>query len=84
MGCVIISATNCSTRVVVVGVCMQTDAFEPSTGIMKEVDLRFVLGYTPRWYAQSLRAIAKGHLDVAPIIQQVIDINKFSYAFNAL
>ncbi len=35
-------------RVVVVGVCMEPDTIEPMFGIVKELSLQFVLGYTPR------------------------------------
>ncbi len=35
------------SRVVVVGVCMGEDRFRPSMAINKEIDLRFVLAYTP-------------------------------------
>ena len=31
----------------VVGVCMETDRFRPVMAINKEIDLRFVVGYTP-------------------------------------
>jgi threonine dehydrogenase-like Zn-dependent dehydrogenase len=34
-------------RVVVVGVCMEPDTIEPMFGIVKELSLQFVLGYTP-------------------------------------
>jgi threonine dehydrogenase-like Zn-dependent dehydrogenase len=34
-------------RIVVVGVCMETDRSEPMLGIMKELNVQYVLGYTP-------------------------------------
>ena len=36
-----------SARVVVVGVCMETDKSEPMLGIIKELNVQYVLGYTP-------------------------------------
>jgi hypothetical protein len=35
-----------ATRIVVVGVCMQTDRIEPSLALVKELELRFAFGYT--------------------------------------
>ena len=41
-------------RIVVVGVCMETDRSEPMLGIMKELNVQYVLGYTPDEFAYSL------------------------------
>ena len=38
-------------RIVVVGVCMETDRSEPMLGIIKELNVQFVLGYTPEEFA---------------------------------
>src|SRR5262245_34935988 len=43
----IIEGAPLLSRVVVVGVCMKTDSIEPAIAINKEIDLRFVLAYTP-------------------------------------
>ena len=43
----IITGAPLFSRVVVVGVCMGADRLRPSMAINKEIDLRFVLGYTP-------------------------------------
>ena len=40
-------------RIVVVGVCMETDRSEPMLGIMKELNVQYVLGYTPDEFAYS-------------------------------
>ena len=47
-------------RLVVVGVCMEPDTIEPMFGIVKELSLQFVLGYTPEEFARSLRLLAEG------------------------
>ncbi len=52
-------------RIVVVGVCMETDRSEPMLGIMKELNVQYVLGYTPEEFAHSLRLIAEGQVDAA-------------------
>ena len=55
-------------RIVVVGVCMQTDQFEPFFGIVKQLNLQFVLAYTAEEFAASLHHIAEGVIDVTPLI----------------
>ena len=44
----------------IVGVCMETDRIEPFFGIIKELNVQFVLGYTPEEFAATLRHIAEG------------------------
>ena len=44
----IMEGAPAGARIVVVGVCMQTDQFEPFFGIVKQLDLQFVLAYTAR------------------------------------
>ena len=52
-------------RIVVVGVCMETDRSEPMLGIIKELNVQYVLGYTPEEFAAVLRLIAEGKVDAA-------------------
>ena len=56
-------------RIVVVGVCMESDRNEPMLGIMKELNVQYVLGYTPDEFAGSLRLLAEGEVD-APVAGQ--------------
>src|SRR6201992_3947945 len=56
------------TRLVVVGVCMQADTVHPFFAIAKEISVQFVLAYDPQEFGDSLRAIAEGDIDVAPMI----------------
>ncbi len=72
------------SRVVVVGVCMKTDQIEPAVAINKEIDLRFVLGYTPLEYRDTLYAIAEGRLDCAPLITGTVGLAGVDAAFTAL
>jgi threonine dehydrogenase-like Zn-dependent dehydrogenase len=72
------------TRVVVVGVCMQRDTITPFFGIGKELRLQFVLGYDPMEFAESLRSIAEGDVDVAPMITDEVDLDGVPGAFRAL
>ncbi|HXU99168.1 MAG TPA: zinc-binding dehydrogenase [Caulobacteraceae bacterium] len=72
------------TRVVVAGVCMQTDEFEPFAFIAKEIDLRFVLGYTPEEFAASLRNLAEGLTGYNAIVTGVVGLDETPAAFTAL
>jgi 2-desacetyl-2-hydroxyethyl bacteriochlorophyllide A dehydrogenase len=69
------------TRVVVAGVCMEPDAVHPFYAIAKEINLQFVFGYDPDEFASSLRAIAEGDIDVAPMITGEIGLDGVDAAF---
>jgi len=72
------------SRVMVVGVCMQTDKVEPAIAINKQIDLRFVLGYSPLEFRDTLHLIADGKLDCAPLITGKVGLNDVDRAFSAL
>jgi threonine dehydrogenase-like Zn-dependent dehydrogenase len=72
------------SRVVVVGVCMQPDALTPFFGIAKELNVQFVLAYTPDEFAASLRSIAEGQIDVTPMITGEVGLEGIPGAFDAL
>src|SRR6266567_4515394 len=68
-------------RIVVVGVCMETDRSEPMLGIMKELNVQYVLGYTPDEFAYSLRLIAEGEVDAASMVTARVGIDGVAQAF---
>jgi threonine dehydrogenase-like Zn-dependent dehydrogenase len=80
----IITSAPLYSRVVVVGVCMQSDRFRPSMAINKEIDLRFVLGYTPPEFRESLHLLAEGKVAAAPIVTGVVGLPGVENAFTAL
>ncbi len=69
------------SRVVVVGVCMEHDTINPFFGITKELNVQFVLGYDPMEFADSLRSIAEGEIDVAPMITAEVGLDGVPQAF---
>ena len=71
-------------RIVVVGVCMETDRSEPMLGIMKELNVQYVLGYTPDEFASALRLIAEGEVDAASLVTSTVGIDGVAAAFNDL
>ncbi|WP_148611920.1 zinc-binding dehydrogenase [Nocardioides rubriscoriae] len=80
----VIAAAPLSTRVVVVGVCMGDDTIRPSVAINKEVDLRFVLGYTPAEFRQALHLMADGRIDPSPLVTGTVGLAGVADAFEAL
>jgi threonine dehydrogenase-like Zn-dependent dehydrogenase len=80
----IIASAPMFSRVVVVGVCMGADKLRPSMAINKEIDLRFVLGYTPMEFRDTLHMLAEGKVDVAPLITGTVGLNGVENAFDAL
>jgi threonine dehydrogenase-like Zn-dependent dehydrogenase len=80
----IISSAPLYARVVVVGVCMEPDRIRPAMAINKEVDLRFVLGYTPLEFRDALHLLADGKVVAAPMITGTVGLDGVAGAFDAL
>jgi threonine dehydrogenase-like Zn-dependent dehydrogenase len=72
------------SRVVVVGVCVGPDRITPAMAINKEIDLRFVVGYTPLEFHDTLRMLAEGAVDPRPMITGTVGLEGVAAAFSAL
>lgn len=72
------------SRLVVAGVCMEPDTVHPFFGIAKEISVQFVLAYEPAEFTASLRAIAEGRIDVAPLITGEVGLDGVGAAFDEL
>jgi threonine dehydrogenase-like Zn-dependent dehydrogenase len=72
------------SRVVVAGVCMQLDTVHPFFAIAKEINVQFVLAYDPSEFAESLRALAEGEIDVTPLITGEVGLDGVGTAFDDL
>lgn len=73
-----------SSRILVVGVCMEPDTIWPMIGVTKELSIRFSLGCQPDEFAKTLDLIAKGEIDVAPLITGEVGIEGVPEAFETL
>lgn len=80
----IISSAPVFSRVVVVGVCMEPDRLRPAMAINKEIDLRFVLGYTPLEFHDALQILGDGKADPEPLVTGVVGLGGVAGAFDAL
>ncbi len=80
----VISSAPLFSRVMGVGVCMGEDRIRPSMAINKEIDLRFVVGYTPLEFRDTLHMLAEGKIDAAPLLTGVVGLAGVAAAFDAL
>ncbi|BCI55505.1 alcohol dehydrogenase [Mycolicibacterium litorale] len=72
------------TRIIVAGVCMEPDTLVPFYGAPKELTVQFVFAYDAGEFAETLRAIADGAIDVAPLITAQVGLDAVGEAFEAL
>jgi threonine dehydrogenase-like Zn-dependent dehydrogenase len=80
----VIASAPLWSRVVVVGVCMEPDRIRPAMAINKEIDLRFVLGYTPLEFRDTLHMLAEGKVNAAPLVTGTVGLFGVETAFEAL
>lgn len=80
----IVSAAPLFSRIVVVGVCMEADRIRPAMAINKEIDLRFVVGYTPLEFRDTLHMLAEGKVDADAILTGTVGLSGVEEAFASL
>jgi (R,R)-butanediol dehydrogenase/meso-butanediol dehydrogenase/diacetyl reductase len=71
-------------RLVIAGVCQQPDMIMPLMGIVKELELQFVLGYRPADFDYVISMIATDRVDVSHMITDVVTLEALPGAFEAL
>lgn len=71
-------------QIVVVGVCQEQDHFEPLVAILKQIELKFVLGYSHAEFEDTLSAIADERIDLRPVITGRIALSQVAEAFRKL
>ena len=80
----IVNHAPLASRVVVVGVCMESDTFQPAMALNKEIDLRFVFAYQPHEFREALHMIASGKVDPTPLITGTVGLHGVAEAFEVL
>jgi threonine dehydrogenase-like Zn-dependent dehydrogenase len=80
----IVDSAPLFSRVVVVGVCVGADTFTPAMAINKEIEMRFVLGYTPLEFRDTLHMLAEGKVDPTPMITDTVGLEGVAGAFAEL
>ena len=71
----VIAAAPLGSRVVVAGVCMEPDRIRPAMAINKEIDLRFVVGYGPVEFRDTLHLLADGKVDATPLVTGTVGLD---------
>jgi (R,R)-butanediol dehydrogenase/meso-butanediol dehydrogenase/diacetyl reductase len=71
-------------RLVIAGVCQQPDTIMPVMGIVKELELQFVLGYRPADFDYVIAMIASNRVDVTQMVTDIVDLDRLPGAFEAL
>jgi len=74
-------AAPAGSRIVVAGVCMERAHIEPLLFISKEIELRFVLGYSQAEFAKSLENLAESRTRYNDIITGVVSLDQTPDAF---
>lgn len=80
----IVDSAPLFSRVVVVGVCVGPDTLRPAMAINKEIELRFVLGYTPLEFRETLMMLAEGKVDPSALLTGTVGLDGVEEAFAAL
>jgi threonine dehydrogenase-like Zn-dependent dehydrogenase len=72
------------SQIVVAGIPQGEDSFNPMVAIAKELNIQFVLYYTPEEFAEALSAVASDQLDWRPLITGTVGLEGVGEAFAAL
>jgi len=80
----IIGAAPLASRIIVVGVCMGDDKLRPAMAVGKEIDIRFVFGYTPLEFRDTLFMLADGTLEASALVTGTVGLHGVTTAFQAL
>ena len=70
--------------VVVVGNALEACTLDQVMAFNKELDIRFAMNFTKAEFEQTLRHIAEGDIDAAPILTGVVALDEVPAAFEAL
>ena len=71
-------------RLGVVGLCQETDKFEPMDCILKALQLIFTFGYSNDDYAYILELLSRGRLHASPLISQTIRLEELPAMFERM
>jgi threonine dehydrogenase-like Zn-dependent dehydrogenase len=63
---------------------MEPDRIRPAMAVNKEIDLRFVVGYTPLEFRDTLHMLAEGKVDATPLVTGTVGLPGVDAAFDAL
>lgn len=73
-----------NARVVIVGVCMESDVQKPMFAIFKELSVQYVVGCDAREFAEALDLIASSKVDAGALITGRVGLDEVAGAFDEL
>jgi (R,R)-butanediol dehydrogenase / meso-butanediol dehydrogenase / diacetyl reductase len=71
-------------RIVVVGICPQTDEIFPFWAISKELDLRFSIYYGREDFTDTIESLAGHRIDAVPMVTETISLERLPERFSQL
>ena len=80
----IIAGAPFGAEIILLGVCMEADTFQPGQAVTKEVTIRTGVFYSPEEFAGSLRNLAEGIIDGRPLITDHVGLAGVADAFERL
>jgi threonine dehydrogenase-like Zn-dependent dehydrogenase len=80
----LIGGVPAGSRIVVAGINIGTDHFEPAQPVLKELDIRFSLYYTPEQFAETFTHLAAGDFDVAALLTSTVGLDGVADVFARL
>jgi threonine dehydrogenase-like Zn-dependent dehydrogenase len=80
----IIAGSPPGSRIAVAGLCMTADTFHPAQAVLKEIDIRFAMMYTPQEFAETFAHLAAGDFDIAPLLTGTVGMDEVADAFDRL
>jgi threonine dehydrogenase-like Zn-dependent dehydrogenase len=63
---------------------MTPDTFQPKQAILKELEIRFAVMYSPEEFARTFAHLAAGDFDVAPLLTGTVGLDDVADAFERL
>ena len=75
---------NYGRVVVVVGLCMVSDSFDPAAAVIKEVDISFCFCYDRSDFEITLDMLAQNRINVAGLVSESVNLEKFPDALERL
>ena len=63
---------------------MTADTFQPAQAVLKELDIRFAMMYTPQEFAETFAHLAAGDFDVAPLLSGTVGMDQVADVFDRL
>ena len=80
----LVAGAPAGTRISVAGINLDPDVIEPAHGILKELDIRFSLYYSPQEFAETVEFLASGRLEVEALITRWVGLDGVAEAFDRL